>query len=153
MKNKKSITAELSYISGLIWPKHGIMYERPKQPRKISVSSIKKAVCRYYGLTDLDLSGGRRFKGLVRARHIAVCLILQHVPGATNDFAGKSVGIMDQSTVIDVLRSVSDQLESYASYRSDFYAIFDTAILIELEESGEKSIFDFPEYFRMKKQA
>lgn len=89
--------------------------------RPLTVQGIQRAVARYYGYGELDLSGGLRHGSLVRARQIAMWFIRRRL--ALSFPAIGAAFNRDHTTVIHGIRTIDEQRTRDLQVRAEMAAI------------------------------
>ena len=79
------------------------------EPSLITPDQILVAVANHYGLTVEDITGPRRARPLVTARHVAMYLI-RHLTDYSYPSIGKVFGGRDHSTVISAVDKIKEQM-------------------------------------------
>jgi len=84
-------------------------YFPEKEARPISIPSIQKEVCSYYGVTHVDLIGTKRKQEIVFPRHIAMFLCAELTDSSTPQI-GKSFGGKDHTTVMHAVDKIKKKM-------------------------------------------
>lgn len=99
--------------------------EAPKKPPDDEdYKDILRATARHYSLAIADLKGGRRFRHIVRPRHVAMHLLREQ--GLSFPFIGKLLGGLDHTTVMSGCRVIEALLTKDEKVRRDLDAIRET---------------------------
>lgn len=85
--------------------------------RALSPDEIIQTVADFYNQKVSDLTGTRRFKYLVRPRHVAMWLVRKHVRMSFPEI-GRFFGHRDHATVQHACRKISRELQKDADLRS-----------------------------------
>lgn len=90
------------------------------QPKEstVTIESIIKKVCAYYGLDTESIQTKSRKHEIVQARQICMYLIKKHLDYSTSKI-GLYVGKRDHATVLHAFSVVRDQMEVDRNFRSD----------------------------------
>lgn len=79
--------------------------------RPISIATIQKEVCRYYGISHTDLIGSKRKQDLVYPRHIAMYLC-QELTDSSFPKIGDEFGGKDHTTVMHAAAKIKKKMSS-----------------------------------------
>jgi chromosomal replication initiator protein len=80
-----------------------------REPRRIRIEEIQKAVARHYNVSKHDLLSARRTRTIVRPRQIAMYLAKTMTPSSFPEI-GKRFGGRDPTTVLHAVRKIEDLL-------------------------------------------
>ena len=72
--------------------------------------AIQAATCEHFGIDPSDLLGGRQYRDLVRARHLAMFLCRQRL-GLSYPELGIAFGYRDHTTVLYACKSIRKRLD------------------------------------------
>jgi len=86
-------------------------YFPEKEARPISIPSIQKEVCSYYGVTHVDLIGTKRKQEIVFPRHVAMFLCAELTDSSTPQI-GKSFGGKDHTTVMHAVDKIKKKMSA-----------------------------------------
>jgi chromosomal replication initiator protein len=92
--------------------------------RKPSIPTVLAAVARYFDIPPDALTGQKRDKLTVKARHVAVYL-LREESACSYTVIGKALGDRDHSSIIRGYAKVESEIESNAALRRDVLDIRD----------------------------
>lgn len=82
---------------------------------ELTISSVRKAVCEYYGLTKQQIVSANRTKNIANARHIAMYLCRKLVDASYKEI-GNEFGKRDHSTVITSCEKVDKLIKTDPLY-------------------------------------
>lgn len=93
-----------------------------KRDRPLSLTTILKAVCKYYSTTQIDIKGRRRTKELVLPRQVAMYLMydLTQTPYTS---IGEFLGGRDHTTVMHGFDKIRKEVETSMNLRKDLMNI------------------------------
>jgi chromosomal replication initiator protein len=95
---------------------------RQREPRKVRVEEIQKAVARHYNITRHDLLSSRRTQNIVVPRQVAMYLsktmTLRSLPEIGRRFGGK-----DHTTVLHAVRKIETMLEKDSQFAKELETI------------------------------
>jgi len=80
-----------------------------KEDMPISISDIKKVVCRTYNVSHVELEGSKRKQEIVYPRHIAMFLCAELTDSSTPQI-GKSFGKRDHTTVMHAVDKIRKKM-------------------------------------------
>lgn len=86
------------------------------QEKDINVESIKRTVCKYYGITVKDLEGKKRSREIAYPRQIAMYLTRKYTDLSLPKI-GKAFGGKDHTTVLHACEKITDEIRSIESTR------------------------------------
>lgn len=92
-------------------------YFKDQIERPISIASIQKEVCRYYGITHAELIGSKRKQDIVFPRHVAMYLS-QELTDTSLPKIGASFGGKDHTTVMHAAAKIKKMMSSQAEVYS-----------------------------------
>lgn len=84
-------------------------YFPEKEARPISIPSIQKEVCAYYGINHTELIGTKRKQEIVFPRHVAMFLCAE-LTDSSNVQIGKSFGGKDHTTVMHAVDKIRKKM-------------------------------------------
>ena len=79
--------------------------------RNLTIDAIQKATCRHFALRITDLKGGKRTRGVVVPRMLAMYLVRKHTDASYPEI-GRAFGGRDHSTAINACRRMDWQLKT-----------------------------------------
>lgn len=83
-----------------------------------AISYIQQVVARHYEMTRTQLLADRRFKPIVRARHVAMYLAKTMTPRSLPEI-GRRFGGRDHTTVIHAVRKVEADMAADEAFRAE----------------------------------
>jgi hypothetical protein len=86
----------------------------------LSIESIRRATCRYFGITKLEFMSRRRTLKIMRPRQIAIYLCKVHTPRSLPEI-GRHFGGFDHTTILHNARITEKRM------REDWCLAFDIA--------------------------
>lgn len=81
----------------------------PGGVRTLDMNTIKRVVCQYFGITELEITGPRREQRVVKPRQIAMYLC-KEMTGSSYPEIGDVFGGRDHTTVLHAYRQVAQRL-------------------------------------------
>ena len=91
----------------------------------ITIDSIQKKVCEYYGIKLSDLNSAKRQKSVTTARHVAMYICKKLTTKSLPDI-GKSFGGKDHATVIHAVRKINEKIAADPVFKSDLEILIRT---------------------------
>lgn len=101
----------------------------PQPPCLNAVAYIARAAAAHFGVRLDEVTGRRRARRLVRARHIALYLSYQMTMQSTTKI-GIVFGMLDHTSVLHGIRRVRERLDIDADLVADVEAVRDRAIAL-----------------------
>lgn len=87
---------------------------RAREPRRVRIEDIQRAVAKHYNVTKADLLSGRRTRSVVRPRQIAMYLAKMLTPRSLPEI-GRHFGGRDHTTVLHAVRKIEELIAGDAT--------------------------------------
>lgn len=76
------------------------------KPDQVDIGSIKRAACRYFGISHVQIVSPRREREIVNARQVAIYLSRKLREDLSSRFIANQFGNRDHSTIIHAVKKV-----------------------------------------------
>ena len=107
---------------------------RTREPRRIKIEDIQKAVAKHFNVTKADLLSSRRTRSVVRPRQIAMYLSKLLTPRSLPEI-GRRFGGRDHTTVLHAVRKIEGLIDSDSALADD------VAFLKQVIDDHDESFF------------
>lgn len=91
---------------------------RKQKPRRVTMDTVKRAVCKVYDMTRTDLEGERKFQRFVRARQVGMYLAREMTEKSFPQI-GISFGKRHHTTALYAWRKIKKNLDASPELRAD----------------------------------